>query len=132
VRVVIDTNTIISALLIKNSIPRQAFDKAGMIATILTSKQTIDELDNVLKRDKFNKYILPIERKLFIQTFKTQSTIIKTTNIINFCRDTDDNKFLELATDGYADYIISGDNDLLAMNPYNKIKIITAHKFVDM
>ena len=50
--------------------------------------------------------------------------------IITDCRDPADNMFLELAVEGQADIIISGDNDLLSLNPFRGIKIITAAEFL--
>jgi uncharacterized protein len=51
---------------------------------------------------------------------------------INACRDPKDNKFLELAVTGNVDYIISGDKDLLDLNPFNNIVIITPSQFLEM
>ncbi len=49
---------------------------------------------------------------------------------IEICRDPDDNKFLEIAIDGKADHIISGDKDLLALNPFQGIPIIKPADFI--
>lgn len=133
-RVVLDTNTLVSVLLLKQSIPRQVFDQvfdnALKIAEILLSTATVTELNDVLKRDKFKKYITDAERALFAQTLITQGILIDVTQTITVCRDTKDNKFLELAMEGKADYIITGDQDLLILNPFNNIEIITPRDFL--
>ena len=129
-RVILDTNTLISALLIKQSIPRQAFDKAIQIGEILLSTVTLEELNIVLKRKKFNKYITEVERALFMQILLRQSIFVEIEEKITACRDPKDNKFLDLAVMGKANYIISGDNDLLTLNPFENIKILTAREFM--
>lgn len=129
-RVILDTNTLVSALLIRQSIPRQAFDKAKQEGILLLSNATLEELDSVLNREKFKKYITDAERILFVQTLKNQSILLETTQSISACRDPKDNKFLELAVTGGADYIISGDSDLLVLNPFENIKIVTPRAFV--
>ena len=48
---------------------------------------------------------------------------------INLCRDPKDNKFLELAIKGKADYLISGDQDLLILNPFQEISILSPQAF---
>jgi predicted nucleic acid-binding protein len=57
-RYVFDTNVIISALLFNTSIPGQAFTRALGAGTILISQSLVEELNNVLSRDKFNRYVL--------------------------------------------------------------------------
>ena len=49
---------------------------------------------------------------------------------IDICRDPKDNKFLELAVSGEADFIVSGDQDLLVLNPFRNIEIVTANDFL--
>ena len=56
--------------------------------------------------------------------------VIVTENI-EACRDPKDDKFLELAVSGNADYIITGDDDLLELNPFQNVKIITSREFLE-
>ncbi len=126
----LDANTLVSALLLKSSVPRQAFDKAIKTGKVLLSIATMSELNEVLERDKFKKYITYVERTLFVKMLISQSTFIEVTNTVAACRDPKDNKFLELATEGKAGCIISGDRDLLVMNPFNEINIITPKEFL--
>jgi putative PIN family toxin of toxin-antitoxin system len=58
------------------------------------------------------------------------STPIETNETISECRDPKDNKFLELAVCGKADFIISGDEDLLVLNPFRNIQMITPDSFL--
>ncbi|RMG42110.1 MAG: putative toxin-antitoxin system toxin component, PIN family [Methanobacteriota archaeon] len=131
-RCVLDTNVVVSALLIKNSIPRQAFDKALDEGVILLSMPVLLELDRILSKDKFNKYLRPQERKQFLAVLVREAELIKVTETIQVCRDPDDDKYLELAVCGKADVIITGDGDLLVLNPFRGIKIVTPGEFLKL
>jgi putative PIN family toxin of toxin-antitoxin system len=66
----------------------------------------------------------------FLATFIHDTHPIVITETITDCRDAKDNKFLEVAVCGYATHIITGDCDLLDLNPYRSISIITARDFL--
>ncbi|MGC1247776.1 MAG: putative toxin-antitoxin system toxin component, PIN family [Spirulinaceae cyanobacterium] len=122
---VIDTNVLISALLFKSSIPFQAIKLAEKRGIILYSEATLNELEQVLNRKKFNKYISLEERQVFLLKFVSSCQLISITKNISICRDEKDNKFLELAISGNADVIVTGDLDLLELNPFQEVEIIT-------
>jgi hypothetical protein len=128
---VIDTNTVISALLLPTSIPRQAFDKAFDTGIVLLSDAVIVELSTVFRRPRFNRYLSEQERLQFLSVLLRDALTIPITESITDCRDAKDNKFLELATSGKADTIISGDTDLLELHPYRGIEILTPRAFLD-
>jgi putative PIN family toxin of toxin-antitoxin system len=121
---VIDTNVIVSALLFKQSIPFKAV-KIAEKGAILHSESTLTELREVLNRRKFDKYLEIEERQKFLIKFVDTSRHILIQETISICRDAKDNKFLELAVNGDAQFIITGDQDLLVLNPFRGIKIIT-------
>jgi putative PIN family toxin of toxin-antitoxin system len=127
-RFVLDTNVVVSALLLANSIPRQAFDKALEQGTILISVPVILELADVLSRKKLNKYLLEDERMRFLIGLLKETELIDTTEPIAICRDPNDD--LELAVDGNADYIVTGDADLLVLHPFRGIQILTPKDFL--
>jgi putative PIN family toxin of toxin-antitoxin system len=129
-RFVLDTNVVVSALLLADSIPRQAFDKALEQGTILISVPVILELADVLSRKKLNKYLLEDERMRFLIGLLKETELIDTTEPIAICRDPNDDKFLELAVDGNADYIVTGDADLLVLHPFRGIQILTPKDFL--
>lgn len=129
-RFVLDTNVIVSALLLSGSVPRQAFDKVLTEGKPLVSVPVILELAEVLSRKQFNKYLLEDERMRFLVSLLKEAELFDTTETISECRDPKDNKFLELAFSGKADCIISGDDDLLVMNPFREIPIITPSEFL--
>ncbi len=128
---VFDTNVIVSALLLKQSVARQAFDKGAALGKLLISPATIQELAGVLRRKDFDKYILEDERIQFITALAREATLIETVEAINECRDPKDDKFLELGVAGRATCIISGDEDLLVLHPFRGIPILTPRQFMD-
>lgn len=131
-RVVLDTSVVVSALLLPRSVPRQAFDRAFERDTVLVSIATIDELDNVLRRPKFDRYVPEDQRRLFLATFIRDTTLIDVTEVVTECRDPKDNKFLELAVSGNAACLVSGDADLLMLHPFRRIPIVTSQDFLDL
>jgi len=129
-RFVLDTNAIVSALLLPRSVPRRAFDKAFDRGLVLASVATLDKLDAVLRRKKFDRYVVEEKRFQFLAAFIRDSTLVDVTEVVTDCRDAKDNKFLELAVSGNATCIISGDPDLLVLHPFRNIPIVTPQVFV--
>lgn len=129
--IVLDTNTIISAVLIPTSLPRHAFEAAFRHGIVLVSDATLAELTEVIQRTRFDRYVSSIERRLFLASFIRNTTSILVTETITDCSDPKDNKFLELAVSGNATYLVSGDTDLLDLNPYRSMTILTPRTFLD-
>ena len=127
---VFDTNVLVSALLFANSSPRKALELALDTGEILISKETVDELNNVLSRPKFERYVSQPKRERFLLSLVQKSTLIEIQEKIEECRDPKDNKFLELAIDGKATEIVSGDQDLLILHPFRGISIVTVSQFM--
>ena len=129
-RIVVDTNVFVSALLIKKSVPFQVINIAYKQGIILYSDATFTELQQVLSRRKFNKYLTLDERNVFLFKLANDSESVEIKEEINACRDAKDDKFLELAVNGHANFIVTGDADLLVLNPFREIEIITPEVFV--
>jgi putative PIN family toxin of toxin-antitoxin system len=129
-RVVIDTGVVVSALLLPRSVPRQAFDAAASRGTLLASAATITELDEVLRRPKFDRYVPEPMRLEFFAALVLTAEDVEITEPITACRDPKDNKFLELAVSGQATHIISGDADLLTLHPFRGVGIFTPQAFL--
>lgn len=127
---VFDTNILVNGILISLSNPDFALKKAKNLGKILFSETTFQELEEILKRTKFDRYVSPETRREFIAKLKLESEFITIKETIAICRDAKDNKFLELAVSGEADFIITGDNDLLVLHPFRNIKIITVNQFL--
>ncbi len=129
-RVVIDTNVFISALLNPLGTPRKVINIAISQLTILQSEATYQELATRISKNKFDKYLEKDDRLDFLSSLKNRSLFVDILHETTICSDSDDNKFLELAVSGMAQYIITGDNDLLILNTYQGIPIITPAEFL--
>lgn len=130
-RIVVDVNILISALLFPYSKPDLALQKAQDLGEILMSFPIWTELENVMARPKFNRYIQLEKREQFLrELYQTITPINDILETITDCRDPKDNKYLELAVTGKAQYIITGDNDLLILNPFREINIIKPDEFL--
>ena len=130
-RFVFDTNAIVSALLLGQSVTRRALDKGLQEGELLVSRATIEELNEVLRRDLFERYVTEEERIQFLTALVREATLIEVTGSVTECRDPNDNKFLELALSGKASCIVSGDDDLLVLNPYRGIPVLTPREFLE-
>ena len=130
-RFVLDINVLISALLLADSTPARAFRAATEQGEILLSEAVFKELNSVLGREKFDRYILWDERQRFLAALLLQSTLVEIHEMISVCRDPDDNHILELAVNGRANCIITGDRDLLILHPFRTISILTPTQFID-
>jgi putative PIN family toxin of toxin-antitoxin system len=126
---VIDTNVFISSLFGGNPLDvlKEVSDRR---IDILYSQQTLSEIRNVLFRKKFD-FISKDKKLIFIDFIVNNGIEIKVKSKIDLCRDKKDNMFLELTVDGIADYLISGDADLLTIRSINNIKIITPEEFLN-
>jgi uncharacterized protein len=129
-RIVFDTNVAISAVLLPRSIPRQAFDAAAARGQLLVSEETITELEEVLRRPKFDKYVREEKRLEFLAALVRDAEVIEVTELVRECRDPKDNKFLALAVSGKASHVVSGDADLLVLHPFREIAIVTPQGFL--
>lgn len=129
-RVVIDTNALVSRLLLPGSIPGQAVRKAVAEDQLLASDDTIVELADVLARKKFDPYMTIEERQDFLRLFDRIAERVPSVHIVRACRDPKDDKFLELAVNGAAQLMITGDADLLALHPFRSIDILTPASYL--
>ena len=127
---VVDTNILISAFILPNSTSREALNKAREEGYIIISQEFADEFTEFFIRPKFDKY-LPLEIRLeIIDDFISLAHLIKPSVEIVECRDPKDDKFLELAYAAKAKCIITGNQDLLILNPFKGIPIINAAEFL--
>jgi putative PIN family toxin of toxin-antitoxin system len=124
-RFVLDTNVLISALAFLGSTPRKAFDLAIAQGAILASDETLLELHRTLRRPKLARYFSRAEQDAFLAMFASEATIVEVTERISLCRDPRDDRFLELAAAGGASHLVTGDRDLLALDPFRDTRIMT-------
>lgn len=130
-RVVFDSNVLVSALLFSDSIPGRAFFGALDLGTVLVSRTLMEELSRVLRRGRFDRYVTRKERDQFLESLIRESELIEITERIRACSDPDDDWVLELAVSGNAGYIVTGDSDLLVLNPFRGVEILSPAEFLD-
>jgi putative PIN family toxin of toxin-antitoxin system len=131
-RVIIDTNIFLSAILNQDSFPARVVEKAILSSQILQSAETWAELEDVLNREKFDRYRSIFDRRMYFQYLAEFMHEISVLTKVSVCRDPKDDKLLELAIDGRADLIITGDKDLLALSPFEGIPIITPLAYLQL
>jgi putative PIN family toxin of toxin-antitoxin system len=134
-RVVFDTSTLISAVLRPTSVPRQAFLKAIAQAELCASPTTLAELEQVLTREKFDRYLDRVDRLEFFEIYRRHIHLFPVSEaeeaaLQTSCRDAHDNKFLALALTCTANVLISSDEDLLTLNPYQHIPVILPRDYL--
>ena len=98
---------------------------------LLASDATLSELAEVLSRDKFNRYVDLADRHEFFRQLVRVVERVPITRIVHASRDPKDDKFLELAVNGNADIIVTGDQDLLVLSPFQQILIITPASYLE-
>ena len=129
-RVVIDTNVLISSLLLTTSTPARAVDKAVTKAQLVATTETLRELIAKLHSPKFDGYVRRERRDALLERVASLVEIIDVLQPIRASRDPKDDKFLEAAVNGRADVIVTGDKDLLDLNPFRRIAILTPNSYL--
>jgi putative PIN family toxin of toxin-antitoxin system len=130
-RFVPDTSVLISRACFPNSVPAQAFEHALLSAKLIVSAETLAELEDVLLRSKFDSYLRLQTRLSFFHYLRKEALFIESVPLISACRDPKDDKFLALALTGRADFILTGDQDLLALHPFRSIDIFNPRQYLD-
>ena len=130
-RFVVDTNVLVSAFVFPNSVPRRAFDLAVELGTLLISWPVLAELSDVLGRPRFQRYVSEGVVRRFVYSLARRAEWVEVRSEVTASRDPKDNKFLSLAVSGQASHIISGDEDLLVLNPFRGVQILTPREFLD-
>lgn len=128
-RIVLDTNIFVSAALKRQSMPGLAAHIVEQRGTLLKSLATESQLIEVVARD----YLAPLidaETQAWLKKLMAGAELVPIDERVAACRDPTDDKFLELAVNGHADLIVTGDADLLVLNPFRDILIVTPATFV--
>jgi uncharacterized protein len=131
-RCVFDTNVLVSALLLPDSKPRHALATAVRTGKILLSFAALAELYEVLNRKRFRRYVDEEDIRSFLAALTREAEWVDVKVKIKACRDPKDDKFLELAVSGEGTHIVTGDADLLALNPFQGIEILPPHRFLQL
>jgi uncharacterized protein len=127
---VLDTVVLIKAALSQRSAAAAVFRKADAQGILIYSDETITELERKLAMDKFDKYIAISKRRHFLRNYLQIGLNIPITKIAQICRDPNDDMFLSLALSANADCIITEDKDMLVLNPFENIPILSTPDFL--
>jgi uncharacterized protein len=127
---IFDTNALISSALSPKSTNAEALKLALELGDVLISDETWKEFESVLFRAKFDPYFSIAVRRELLKKFQFRFKKELITTKVTICRDSKDNMFLSLALSSQANALISGDNDLLILHPFEKLEILTAREFI--
>ena len=129
-KIIIDTNVWVSFII---SNKQHLLDKllfANKII-ILFNSELLDEIKETISKPKLKKYFSANAFEEMFSVFEPFIDFVETESIVAVCRDNKDNFLLALAKDGKADYLITGDKDLLELNTFGKTKIVMVTKFIE-
>jgi putative PIN family toxin of toxin-antitoxin system len=129
-RIVVDTNIFVSLLIRPGDTFLALIDIIDRGATVLYSAETLTELVDVLRRRKFTKHTTPQEVAALVKWIADEGELVAVEEQVMGSRDIKDNKFLSLAVAGRADYLISGDKDLLALGRIGAVPILSPAHFL--
>jgi putative PIN family toxin of toxin-antitoxin system len=130
-RLVLDTNVVVSGILFPGSAPSQVLLKART-CQVLASDATLIELVEVLGRARFDRYVQRSVRQGLAAQFTNACEMVQVSASLHICRDPKDDKFLELAVDGRAHIIVTGERDLLELHPFHGIAILTPATYLEL
>lgn len=131
IKAVLDTNLWISFLISrKYDAIDQLFEDEQLV--LLFSDRLISEFTEVALRPKFRKYFQSTDIEDILLSFDAFGEMIEVTSNVTICRDPKDNFLLNLAIDGHADYLITGDADLLELEQVEHVKVISYKDFIDL
>ena len=133
-RLVIDTNVLVSALLAAQSLPAQlvVFWRAGR-CDLLTAAGQLDELIRVTRYPKVRERLAPAVAGRLVNDLRALAITVDKLPIVEASPDPDDNYLLALAAAGAADFLVTGDKrDLLGIGAYGRAKIITVRDFLTL
>jgi putative PIN family toxin of toxin-antitoxin system len=130
-RIVLDTNVYVSRLLLAHSVPGKAVELAWRDGITIMSAMTLAELREVLLRPKFARYLRPESIEPYLEKVWELALHVESASPIRACRDPRDDKFPEVAVHGEADFLVTGDADLLMLDQFRGMAILTLAAFLE-
>lgn len=130
-RIVIDTNLWISFLITKDyaKLDDVLFTKQSIL---IFSEELLDEFLEVARWPKFRRFFSSSDIEELLETIDEFADFVTVNTKINLCRDEKDNFLLSLSVDGNADYLLTGDKDLLSLQNIGATEIITISDFLQL
>ena len=131
-RVVLDTNVLISAALIATSKPFSVLTHVLDNGVLIFSNETFEEIATRLMRSKFDSYVSESTRQSFLVDLAAVAEWTAAIAGRSMCAESpDDDKMLETAIAGHADWLVTGDSDLLELHPFRGLSIATPARFLE-
>jgi putative PIN family toxin of toxin-antitoxin system len=131
IKVIFDVNIWVSAFISSNMEKQvQAIILQDEVEVIACS-ELLEELKQTLQRSKFKKYLSTERMLLAIELVEQSSTFINLKSVVELCRDHKDDYLLALAKDAQADFLLTGDKDLLVLNPFEQTQIIKLAEYFE-
>lgn len=128
-RIVIDTNVLISGVFFGGFPQKILCAVVDHKITACATTEIINEYEEIVQ-EMINRKQGYINKAILSPLIKVME-IIEPITQVRICRDPDDNKFLECAKDSHALYIVSGDKDLLVIEQFENVQIVTAKDFCE-
>lgn len=122
-RIVLDTNILLSFLISKRHIQIDTLLKTEKVELVF-SEELLHEFLEVINRPKFRNLLKQDDINELLGSLHGVSTVVKVTSSVKKCRDAKDNFLLALCKDSKANYLITGDDDLLVLKQFEKTRII--------
>ena len=130
-KIIIDTNLWVSFLLTKNYNFIDEWLDSG-VATLVFSQELLNELLGVIARPKLKSFFATRTLESLLRLIEEKSLFYKVTAVVSACRDEKDNFLLALAKESQADYLLTGDKDLLVLKKFEQTHIITIATYKDI
>ncbi|CAN5177282.1 putative toxin-antitoxin system toxin component, PIN family [soil metagenome] len=132
VRVVLDTNLLLSSLISRGGVPDQVYRVwEGGGFDLLTSGWQLGELNRASRYPKLRKYIKPAEADAMIQGIRLGAVVLDELPEVDLAQDPDDGPLLATAIAGRADYLVTGDKGVLELQTVEDTRIVTPRRFLD-
>ena len=133
-RIVLDTNIFVRALLNRRSVWAQLVNMFGAEHILILSQPILAEVEAVLVRPELRRKYDPTRgwNKTDILAIARSAELVVPADIPATCRDPNDDKFLATALSGRADYLVSEDNDLLVLERFGQTRIVNASTFLNL
>ena len=131
-KLVIDTNILISAALSSQGAPAKLVQSALAQHRLVFSQATFDELRTRIYRPQFDRYISLEDRERLLRDFSACAIWVESGEPGQYCRDRDDDHFIEAALKAQAHCLISGDKDLLEAPEVLGLRIVSVHQALDL
>jgi len=129
-KIIIDTNLWVSFLITKDfsELDDIIFSKK---AVLIFSSELLNEFLEVTNRPKLRKYFVKENLEALLETIEEYAEFVEVKSSTSYCRDEKDNFLISLSVDSDADFLLTGDQDLLILNPHGKTKIMTISSFMN-